>query len=164
MGVERFFGKEGNRTSGRWRRLNCCILVFRVNEKFMQSLPASLLLFWWQIRRAYKSFLDLRFHPLIIEFFWFALARHCSASRKTHTNVVVVSRGFRGRGWGFISSAWCACVCVCACVRVCVCVCLCGGWGGGGVRWLNYLYKPHFGFAKYLICASPWLGGGKENL
>ena len=99
------------------------------------SCRACLLLYCFfgnKKRRAYKSFLDLRFHPLIIEFFWFALARHCSASRKTHTNVVVVSRGFRGRGWGFISSAWCACVCVCACVRVCVCVCVCGGevWGG----------------------------------
>ena len=42
--------------------------ILEVEENFMQSLSAFLLLFWWQ-KIAFKSLFDLYFHPFIIELF-----------------------------------------------------------------------------------------------
>ena len=41
-------------------------LVLKVEENFMQTLSAFLLLFWWQ-KIALKRPFDLHFHPSIIE-------------------------------------------------------------------------------------------------
>ena len=59
----------------------------KVEENLMQSLSA--LLFFGDKKTAFKSSLDLYFHPFIIEF---------RIERKIHTKAVVdVSRGTGGR-------------------------------------------------------------------
>ena len=45
--------------------------ILKIEENFMQSLSAFLLLFWRQ-KKAFKSPFHLYFHQFIIEFFWFA--------------------------------------------------------------------------------------------
>ena len=63
-------------------------LVLKVEENLMQSL-SPLLLFFDDKKIAFKSSVDLYFHPFIIEF---------RIEEKLHTKAVVdVSRGARGR-------------------------------------------------------------------
>ena len=108
-----------------------------------------------------KAFLTYAFIPWLLNSFdlpWLGTVQH----REKHTLTLLLFLEASGGGGGvlLVLPGVHVCACARACVFVCVCVCV---WGGG-VRWLNYFHKPHFGFAKYLTCVSPWLGGGKENL
>ena len=77
--------------------------ILEVEENFIQSLSAFFLLFWWQ-KIAFKSPFDLYFHPLIIEFFWFAQLVQ-NREKYTHLGCYVVdaSRSAEGRVFLFSS-------------------------------------------------------------
>ena len=90
--VETFFKKDEAAENGgvdfKMGYRYFCTLVLKVEENFMQSL-CTLLYFFGGKKIAFKSSLDLYFHPSIIEF---------RIEGKIHTEAVVdVPRGIGGR-------------------------------------------------------------------
>ena len=54
--------KRGQQNKGGFN-FEILVLVLRVEENVMESLPAFVLLFWSQIIVAFKNCFDLYFHP-----------------------------------------------------------------------------------------------------